>query len=91
MKIVYPTSNINPVFINETLQKQSSTLAVVRWPTASENGFGPVTFANFSQQNLYKYSNFGYVLILRLSQSQQKKFDHLLYVLIEVIIKRWHQ
>jgi len=28
---------------------QSSTLAVVRWPTASENLFGPVTFANFFQ------------------------------------------
>ena len=28
---------------------QSSTLAVVRWPTASENWFGPVTFAKFFQ------------------------------------------
>ena len=25
---------------------------------ASENWFGPVTFANFFQYNLYKYSNF---------------------------------
>ena len=28
---------------------QSSTLAVVRWPTASENWFGPVTCAKFFQ------------------------------------------
>ena len=28
---------------------QSSTLAVIRWPTASENWFGPVTFAKFFQ------------------------------------------
>ena len=26
---------------------QSSTLAVVRWPTVSENWFGPMTFAKF--------------------------------------------
>jgi hypothetical protein len=31
---------------------QSSTLAVVRWPTASEN------WLKFVQKNLYKYSNF---------------------------------
>jgi len=40
---------------------QSSTLAVVRWPTASENWFGPVTFAkknSIESTNVYKYSNF---------------------------------
>ena len=38
--------------------QQSWTLAVVQWPTASENRFKPVTFAKFLQYNLYKYSNF---------------------------------
>ena len=42
----------------QVLLVQSLTLAVVRWPTACENWFGPVTFAKFFQQNLYKYSNF---------------------------------
>jgi hypothetical protein len=37
------------VFFAKMLLLQSLTLAVVRWPTASENLFGPVTFANFFQ------------------------------------------
>ena len=39
--IVFPT--------NITEYNQSSTLAVVRWSTASENWFGPVDFDKFFQ------------------------------------------
>ena len=49
-KLVLPVNSEVLVHLNNIESPaylQSSTLAVVRWPMTSENGFGPVTLPNF--------------------------------------------